>query len=274
MARVLLVDDDELIRFTLSKVLELNGFEITAATCVSEAIRLISSEPFDVLLSDLHMPEAGDGLTVVSAMRHCNPRAVTMLLSGFPEMMAATNAILMQADAILVKPMKMDDLVEVIKNRLSGSEELLPRKIEMVSDILTRMAEETIDNWYDLVEGDDKLNIISLSQEIRCFHLPQLFRDLVHRLLVFKPLGSREWVSVAAAEHGIARCRQGYSAAMIVEESRILQVSIFKSLQDNLSTIDFSTVLQSVMTIADECDSQLSQSMRAFIAECELQSMI
>src|SRR5580692_9887342 len=83
---ILLVDDNAIIRFTLSKLLRDQGFEVTAAGSVVEALTLISSEVYDVLLSDLHMPGAGDGLTVVSAMRHSNPKAVTMLLSGFPEM--------------------------------------------------------------------------------------------------------------------------------------------------------------------------------------------
>jgi YesN/AraC family two-component response regulator len=70
-------------------------------------LKHISSDHYDVLLSDLHMPGAGDGLTVVSAMRHANPKAVTMLLSAFPEMGAAAHAIMLQADEILVKPMNV-----------------------------------------------------------------------------------------------------------------------------------------------------------------------
>lgn len=81
-----------------------HGFEVTCAADVSTALKFISSQPYDVLLSDLHMPGAGDGITVVSAMRHANPDAVTLLLSAFPEMSAAANAILMQTDEILVKP--------------------------------------------------------------------------------------------------------------------------------------------------------------------------
>ena len=73
--RVLLVDDDEVVRMTLTGVLEQSGFKITTAANVPEALRLITSEEsFDVLLSDLHMPGAGDGLTVVSAMKHSNGR--------------------------------------------------------------------------------------------------------------------------------------------------------------------------------------------------------
>ena len=52
---------------------------------------------------------------------------------------------------------------------------------------------------------------------------------------------------------------------MVVEESRILQVSIFNTLQNNLPVVDFSKVLLDVMTIADEVDSQLKQAMLSYI---------
>src|ERR1700726_4483441 len=134
-AKLLLVDDDETIRLTLGIILRKHGFRVTVAATVTEALKHISSEAFDVLLSDLHMPGAGDGLTVVSAMRHANPRAVTLLLTGYPEMSAATHAILLQADQILVKPMKLTALVEVIKQRLaSGPPD--PRVVESVATIL------------------------------------------------------------------------------------------------------------------------------------------
>jgi CheY-like chemotaxis protein len=66
--KILLVDDNESIRESLKQVLEFNEFLVTTAADVSEAIHLIDTEPFDVLLSDLHMPGAGDGFTVISAM--------------------------------------------------------------------------------------------------------------------------------------------------------------------------------------------------------------
>ncbi len=66
---------------------------------------------------------------------------------------------------------------------------------------------------------------------------------------------------VTAFSSGILRRKQGYTFPMVVEESRILQVSIFNTLQNNLGRVDFSTVLLDVMTIADEVDSQLKQAM-------------
>ncbi len=266
LTKILVVDDNEMIRMSLCAILEMEGFEVTCASDVPDAIRLISLHKYDVLLSDLHMPGAGDGLTVVSAMRHANPDAVTLLLSAFPEMSEAANAILMQTDEILVKPVKVPDLIDAIKQRLSKGP-LHKRKIETLATILERTTAASIDDWYAGVETESYLMDVPLSRAVRCSHLPQLFRDLAKRLHAFKPLGTKELTSEAASLHGRDRRRQGYTAAMMVEESRILQVTIFQTLQKNLGTIDFSVLLLGVMTIADEVDSQLSQAMKSYIAE-------
>ena len=264
--KILLVDDEKMMRFTLSKILEINDFDVTTASNVPEALALINESAFDILLSDLHMPGAGDGLTVVSAMRHANPHAVTILFSAYPQMGAATDAILMQTDQILVKPMNVHALIEAINQRLAaGAPE--PRTVETVATILERTSDLCIQDWIARVQSEEKLTVVDLANPVRAAHLPQVFRDLVTRLRSFKSLGTKELRSNAATDHGVARRRQGYTAAMMVEESRILQVSIFQTLQDNLSTIDFSVLLIGVMTIADEVDSQLSQAMESYIAE-------
>jgi len=266
VARVLLVDDDEVVRFSLGRVLEKNGFRVTTAASVSEALKHIGAATFDVLLSDLHMPGAGDGLTVVSAMRHANPQAVTLLLSGFPQMQAAAEAILRQTDEVLVKPMEIDALIEVIMQRLKMERPPAPR-IESVATILERTLAGTIESWIERVHSDASVMKVVMSDEERSQHLPQVFADLVHSLRSSHPIGGRENPSPAAAAHGLLRRKQGYTAAMMVEESRMLQVSIFETLQKNLTSIDFSILLQGVMAIADEIDSQLSQAMTCYTVE-------
>jgi len=61
---------------------------------------------------------------------------------------------------------------------------------------------------------------------------------------------------------------------MLVEESRMLQVSIFQTLQNNLQQVDFSQLLVDVMVIADEVDSQLAQAMTSYIAEADLPAVL
>jgi hypothetical protein len=58
---------------------------------------------------------------------------------------------------------------------------------------------------------------------------------------------------------------QGYTPGMLVHDSRILQVTLFGTLQSNLTALDFSLLLPDVMTIADEVDSQLKQAMDSFM---------
>ena len=265
--RILVVDDEKANRDTLGMVLEFSGFHVVTAGDVNEALKQIASQAFDVLLTDLHMPAAGDGLTVVSAMRHSHPTAATFIFSGYPEMSAATTALLLQTDQVLLKPMKPGELVETIRKRLR--EGVIPsvNGTETVYAILERETVATIDDWYRRTELDPSVMSIHLERSERCEHLPAVFRDLVHRLRYPLPLGTHALVSTDAAEHGRRRRKQGYTAAMLVEESRMLQVSIFQTLQNNLRTVDFSLLLADIMAIADEVDSQLAQAMTSYIAE-------
>ena len=112
--RILLVDDDATIRFSLKKILELRNFEVDVAAGVNEALRLIGSQTFDVLLTDLRMPDPDDGLIVVGAMRHANPKTVTLIFSAYPEMREAAASILLEADEVLEKPLLPDNLVKTI----------------------------------------------------------------------------------------------------------------------------------------------------------------
>jgi DNA-binding response OmpR family regulator len=265
-SKVLLVDDDELCRSTLRQVMEMHDFEVAEAVDVSDALKKITSDRFDALVSDLHMPGAADGLTVISAMRHAHPSAVTFLLSANPDMATAAKALLLQADEILTKPMPVPALVAHLRHRLqNGPPTVCP--IESVATILERSTHKTVGNWLDRVEADSKLTSVVLSRKLRIAYVPTILCDLVCRLRANTEPGDPGLDSFAAREHGLLRRQQGYSAAMMVRESRWLQVSIFQTLQENLKTIDFSLLLNEVMAIADEVDSQLSQSMESYNTE-------
>ncbi len=121
-----------------------------------------------------------------------------------------------------------------------------------VASVLERETRITISNWYWSVEAEPTLMRIPMSKEDRCAHLPEMFRDLVNRLNHPLPLGTRALKSVAANQHGKQRREQGYTPTMIVEESRILQVSIFQTLQLHVEDTEPGVLLLHVMTIADE----------------------
>jgi hypothetical protein len=162
-----------------------------------------------------------------------------------------------------VKPIQIASLREAIRERLANPVGHRPLPTVSVASILEQDLDSTIHDWLDLVEQDEELTCIPLTFEDRTGHLPNLLADLIHRLRT-PPVAKADF-SLAARQHGDLRRKQGYSASMVVEESRILQVSIFNTLQNNLSKVDFSKVLLDVMTIADEVDSQLKQAMISYI---------
>jgi RsbT co-antagonist protein rsbRD N-terminal domain len=136
--------------------------------------------------------------------------------------------------------------------------------IESVADILERDLDAVIQEWLARVEKEPELTAIPLNYEDRTGHLPQLLRDVIVRLRLDD--GTKAPISQAAAHHGDLRAQQGYTVAMAVEESRLLQVSIFTTLHKSQSHLEFDTVLPSVVTIADEVDAQLKQQMLRFMA--------
>jgi hypothetical protein len=142
-----------------------------------------------------------------------------------------------------------------------------------VADILAEETASTIKEWVSRINADENLCSIELDDKTRSSHLPALFKELVHRLRNPLPLGTKGPPSKSAHKHGLTRRGQGYSAAMLVEESRILQVSIFDALHKNSGRVDFTLLLPDVMVIADEVDLQLAEAMTSYTAEAKADSL-
>jgi hypothetical protein len=136
--------------------------------------------------------------------------------------------------------------------------------VESVADILERQVKPLIQGWLIRVNNETDLASISLSDDERTGHLPHLINDVIGRLRL--DAGTKAPISKAAADHGDLRRKQGYTVAMMVEESRLLQVSIFTTLHENATQLEFSTLLPDVVTIADEVDAQLKEQMLRFMA--------
>lgn len=136
--------------------------------------------------------------------------------------------------------------------------------VESVADILERELQPLIDAWLVRVEQDPDLICIPLNYQDRTGHLPYLMHDVISRLRM--DAGTKAPISKAAAIHGDLRRKQGYTVAMVVEESRLLQVTIFTTLHNNVKQLRFSTLLPDVVTIADEVDAQLKEQMLRFMA--------
>jgi hypothetical protein len=137
------------------------------------------------------------------------------------------------------------------------------KTIRSVADILEREIEPTIKEWLRRVNLVPELTDIPLSDADRTGHLPKLYHDLISRLRLAKD--AQPLISTAAAAHGRVRHAQGYSASMLIEESRVFQVATFGTLHLHQSELDQRRVLLDVMVIADEVDAQLMETVRSLM---------
>ncbi len=135
----------------------------------------------------------------------------------------------------------------------------IKKKTQSVATILEREIEPMREEWLRRVKFVPELTRVPLTDEDRSDHLPKLFHDVICRLRLVKHASTH--VSADAAAHGRLRREQGYSAAMVVEESRAFEVTIFHTLHLHQSELDQQQVLLAIMVIADETDAQLTETV-------------
>jgi hypothetical protein len=137
------------------------------------------------------------------------------------------------------------------------------RAAASVADILERELKPTIKEWLRQVNLVPELSDIPLNHADRTAHLPKLYSDLISRLRLAKD--AHPPVSIAAAAHGKMRLAQGYTAAMLIQESRVFQIATFRTLHLHQDELNQSQVLLDVIVIADEVDAQLMETVRSLM---------
>jgi CheY-like chemotaxis protein len=121
MAEILLVDDMEGVRKTISAMLKRGGHSVTPAANGIKAIDLLKSQRFDLVVTDILMPE-GDGTEVMMFLDKMPNRPRIVAMSGGGSRLSPELALLMarvKADAILTKPFENAELMEAV-GRLLG----------------------------------------------------------------------------------------------------------------------------------------------------------
>jgi CheY-like chemotaxis protein len=117
--RVLLVEDDEVVRMTAQAMLVSLGHVVTPARDGDEALsRLQAGHPVDLIFTDLMMPGHMDGLSLLRAARAMRPGVATLLSSGWTDEAHAGEAGRRGGDAFLLKPYTLADLTRAIERAL------------------------------------------------------------------------------------------------------------------------------------------------------------
>jgi DNA-binding response OmpR family regulator len=262
--RLLFVDDEPNIRLTLSAVLEQQGFQVTVAATVPEALSLITGEKYDILIADLNIGEPGDGFTVVSAMRRTQPEAVTIILTGFPAFESALRAIREQVDDFITKPADLIELVNTLRGRLARRQKHHPVPAKRLRQIIQENKENIINEWLRLVDENRDIKTVPLDRVDRLNHLPEVIDELL-RVKASESEAPSEEALKAADKHGIRRREQGYSIPMVLEEGRILNNVICDYTRRNLLVVDISYLIPDLSEVGDRIHCLVQESVKAYL---------
>lgn len=259
------VDDEESIRLTLPVILRNEGFEVWVAASVPEALEIINHHTFDILLTDLNIGSPADGFILVSAMRRVQPKAATFILTGYPDFQSALEAIRRQVDDYLTKPADIPTLIAILRQRARNPRVCGEAPCKRVSEIVLESSDEIVRRWLQEVKTDQRLVGISVSDDERIDSLPLLLNDLANALESNAAAATAESLS-SAAVHGAGRAAQGYTIPLLVSETRILNRVIAAVLQENLLSINLSSLFPESLKVGEYLQALLEESIRAFQA--------
>jgi DNA-binding NtrC family response regulator len=119
--RILIIDDEETVRSSLSIILKDEGFLVDSAENGFEAIKKTDEINYNVALIDICLPDM-EGTTILTKMKASVPKVRKIILTGHPSVGNAIDAVNRNADAYLLKPVNVDDLLNVISQQLKLQE--------------------------------------------------------------------------------------------------------------------------------------------------------
>src|SRR6266496_2126331 len=261
MAHILFVDDEPVIRETLPKILATRGHTVVAAATVTEALAHITTQHFDLLISDLNIGHPADGFVVVAAMRRTHPDCVTFILTGYPGFETALQAIREQVDEYLIKPANVKHLLATIDEKLERRK--TPRKIranKRLSMILRENIPLIIEHTLAAMKQDFDLGALPIADGQRIEGLADDLREVADLL----DEGGTAQLEPAAST-GQLRPQHTHPLDVMVQKKRIVEQVISKVFHENLLSLDLSHLLPDMVQLNDAFLWQLARSIHAYL---------
>jgi CheY-like chemotaxis protein len=117
-ARILVVDDEPEICAVFREALQREGFSVTACTTGEQAVQESSREPFDLVFLDIMMPRM-NGRQVLQLLRRRLPKAIFVMITGFPDSDLVEGCLEDGAFLCLFKPVSLADILELVRDATS-----------------------------------------------------------------------------------------------------------------------------------------------------------
>jgi DNA-binding NtrC family response regulator len=120
--RILIVDDDEGVRGVLTEILEGEGYFVDSVGAGVEAVRKTEEKFYNLALIDIRLPDM-EGVELLTKIKETKPKMRKVIITGYPTLQNAVEALNKGADAYIMKPLNMDKMLATIKEQLEKQRE-------------------------------------------------------------------------------------------------------------------------------------------------------
>jgi len=140
-AKILVIDDDASVRKVLAMALEDDGYIVDTAENGGEAIRKSNANFYNLALIDIRLPDM-EGTRLLKEMKDTVPKMAKIIVTGYPGLQNAVEAVNKGADGYIVKPFKMEDLLKTVREHLKKQEEAKKYGEEKIKEFIETRATE------------------------------------------------------------------------------------------------------------------------------------
>lgn len=138
---ILIVDDDPSIRKVLTAILEEKGYKIEAVDTAEKAIRKTRIKFYNLALIDIRLPDM-EGTELLAKLKPTEPKMVKIIITGYPSLQNAVEALNKGADAYIIKPLDIDQALSVIEDLLQKQAESLTMTQEKIAEYIETRAKQ------------------------------------------------------------------------------------------------------------------------------------
>ena len=140
-ARILVVDDDESIRTVLQAILAEEGYSVDVARTGKEAVKKSKTTRYNLALIDIRLPDT-EGTRLLTQLKRASPRTRKIIITGYPSLQNAIDALNRGADAYVMKPFNMEKVLGTVKEQLEKQREEMMFSQEKVAEFIETRVKE------------------------------------------------------------------------------------------------------------------------------------
>lgn len=146
-ARILVVDDEGAIRYSISKTLQRVGYQVNAAASGEEALTMLDEQDYDVVLTDIRMPGL-TGVELLAKIKEKAPDSIVILMTAYASLGTAVESLRLGAHDYLIKPVSSQDIRQSVSRGLERSQNLRRRRalLEAIKSNIRELTDEEMNN--------------------------------------------------------------------------------------------------------------------------------